>query len=590
MGYHLGVDLGTTFTAAAIERDGRVDIVPLGNHAATIPSMVYFRQDDDVLIGDAAERRGMQEPARLAREFKRRFGDSTPILLDRTPVSADRLTGMMLRHIVADVYKRQGGAADSVGLAHPANWGQFKIDLLRQAVELAGLGHATFVSEPVAAAVQYAATERVDVGDVVAVYDLGGGTFDAAVLRKTATGFDTLGQPQGIERLGGIDFDESVFAHVRRAVGDSINGLDTSEPTVRASIARVRYECVLAKEALSSDSEATIPVMLPHLQTQVRITRGEFEDMIRPTLRETIETLRRAITMAGIDIADVRSVVLAGGSSRIPLVSELLRTELGRPTVTDAHPKHAVAMGAARMAAHVSPVRTATAPTAVAAPAVLVALPPQETVVQTPRTPSQGAAVPRAARHRRLVAVAALGVLLVGAGVAVAMTRSSSGQQDSSGGVGAAVVVVQTTVPGTATTPTTTITDRIAPPAAVATSAPQPTEPATTPTTVAVQTTPVTAPPTVPQTALVPPPVGVPNVFGLAQSEAEVALVNAGYVPHFFRVCSGSVAEGEVRQVLWSDGANEFIVVDKQGVIPEQALLPPGSELSVKVGTGQPCN
>ncbi|MDO8362248.1 MAG: Hsp70 family protein [Actinomycetota bacterium] len=350
MGYTLGIDLGTTFTAAALLRDGRTEVVALGNHAATIPSMVFLREDDNVLVGDAAERRGQQEPARLAREFKRRLGDSVPILLDRTPFSAERLMAVMLRQIVADISARQGAAPDRVAVSHPANWGQFKIDLLRQAVELAGLGAATFVTEPVAAAVQYASTERVDVGDIIAVYDLGGGTFDAAILRKTADGFETLGRPQGIERLDGIDFDEAVIAHVRRTVGDVIAQLDSNDPSARAALARLRHECVLAKETLSSDSDATVPVLLPNVQTQVRITRTEFEDMIRPLLRDTIESMRRALESAGVRPSDVKSVLLSGGSSRIPLVSEMVRAELGRPVVTDSHPKHSVALGAARLA------------------------------------------------------------------------------------------------------------------------------------------------------------------------------------------------------------------------------------------------
>lgn len=350
MGYTLGIDLGTTFTAAALVRDGRAEVVALGNHAATIPSMVFLRDDENVLIGDAAERRGMQEPARLAREFKRRLGDSVPILLERTPFSAERLMAVMLRQIVDDVSARQGGAPDRVAVSHPANWGPFKIDLLRQAVELAGLGAATFITEPVAAAVQYASTERVEVGDVVAVYDLGGGTFDAAVLRKTADGFITLGRPQGIERLGGIDFDEAVVAHVRRTVGEVIAELDTNDPAARTALARLRHECVLAKETLSSDSDATVAVLLPNVQTQVRITRTEFEDMIRPRLRDTIDSLRRAVESAGLQMSDVKAVLLSGGSSRIPLVSEMVRSELGRPVVTDSHPKHAVALGAARLA------------------------------------------------------------------------------------------------------------------------------------------------------------------------------------------------------------------------------------------------
>lgn len=386
MGYSLGIDLGTTFTAAAVARDGRVEISPMGNHAATIPSLVFLREDEDILIGDAAERRGALEPTRLAREFKRRFGDSAPIMLERTPFSAERLMALVLRQIVAEVTQRQGAAPDVVALAHPANWGPYKIDLLRQAAQLAGIGGAMFITEPVAAAVHYASTERVDTGDIVAVYDLGGGTFDAAVLRKTLTGFDTLGQPEGIERLGGIDFDEAVYAHVRDALGDAVTNLDPNDPATRSAIARLRQECVAAKEALSSDTDATIPVFLPAMQTQVRITRAEFESMIRPTLRETVDSLRRAIASAGIEPEQVRTILLAGGSSRIPLVAQLVRTLIGRPVSTDAHPKHAVAMGAARFAA-------ATAP-AVATPLVAVPPPPPSPAAAAPPPPPAGSPPP----------------------------------------------------------------------------------------------------------------------------------------------------------------------------------------------------
>ena len=390
MGYALGIDLGTTFTGAAIVRDGRAEIVPLGNHAATIPTMVFLRDDDNVLIGDAAERRGLAEPARLAREFKRRLGDTAPIMLDRTPFSADRLLALMLRQIISDITERQGAAPDVVSITHPANWGEFKIDLLRQAAQLAGVAEAVFLTEPVAAALQYAAGERVEPGEAVAIYDLGGGTFDAAVLRKTADGFELLGRPQGIERLGGIDFDEAVFTHVRKVVGDVIANLDVTDPPTRAALARLRQECVLAKESLSADSDATVPVLLPNVQTQVRITRVEFEDMIRPILRETIDSLKRAIESSGMTAGGLKAVLLAGGSSRIPLIADMVRSELGKPVVTDAHPKHSVALGAARFAASVKGGALSTSAPAHSAPAVeppVIAVAPMPGAVDSPTEP-----------------------------------------------------------------------------------------------------------------------------------------------------------------------------------------------------------
>jgi molecular chaperone DnaK len=351
MGYALGVDLGTTYTAAAVSRDGRVEIATLGNRSAAVPSVVLLRDDETILTGDAASRRGVTEPDRVAREFKRRVGDTTPIFLGGAPYSAETLMGKLLRWVVDEVAQREGGPPDATVVSHPANWGAYKKDLLEQAMRQADLDNATTITEPEAAAIHYASTERVDPGDVVAVYDLGGGTFDAAVLRKTATGFELLGQPEGVERLGGIDFDAAAFAHVVRALDGAVEALDEDDPAARAAVARLRQECVDAKEALSTDTDVSIPVLLPDLQTEVRLTRAEFEAMVRPTLVESTHAMHRALRSAGVQPDEVKAVLLVGGSSRIPLVVQLVGAEFGRPVAVDAHPKHSIALGAALAAA-----------------------------------------------------------------------------------------------------------------------------------------------------------------------------------------------------------------------------------------------
>jgi actin-like ATPase involved in cell morphogenesis len=369
MGYVLGIDLGTTYTAVATYRDGRAEIVSIGTRTAAIPSVVFLREDQAVLTGEAADRRALSEPARVAREFKRRVGDTTPIMVGGSPYSAEQLSAELLKAVVARVTELEGQPPDHVAVCHPANWGPYKRELLDQTVALADIGSPTFVTEPEAAAIHYASTEHVDSGEIVAVYDLGGGTFDAAVLRKTDTGFETLGDPQGVERLGGIDFDAAVFAHVRDSVGGALDDLDENDPTVIAAAARLREECIEAKEALSSDTETSIPVLLPNVMTEVRLTRGEFESMIRPTLNNSIGALQRALRSANVQPADISRVLLVGGSSRIPLVAELVGAELGRPVAIDAHPKHAIALGAA-IAAAAAVVGTSTAEMAAAASVV----------------------------------------------------------------------------------------------------------------------------------------------------------------------------------------------------------------------------
>ncbi|MCB1005558.1 MAG: Hsp70 family protein [Acidimicrobiales bacterium] len=351
MSYQLGVDLGTTFTAAAVARGGRVEIASLDYRTAAIPSVVWVGADGTVVIGHPALNRGLSDPSRMAREFKRRMGDPTPLLLGGTPFSADALTERLLKVVSEAVASVEGGRPDSVTITHPANWGPYKKDLLSQAVRRVDLPGTALLSEPEAAAIYYASTEKMAAGEVLAVYDLGGGTFDAAVLRKTDESFEMLGEPEGIERLGGIDFDEAVLNFVNEATDGALDDLDPDDPEAVEAIVALREDCTIAKEVLSSDTEASIKVWLPSKVTRVRMTRAEFEAIIRPTLVDTVNTMRRAMDSASVKPAEVDKVLLVGGSSRIPLVGQLIGAEIGRPVVVDAHPKHAIALGAALHAA-----------------------------------------------------------------------------------------------------------------------------------------------------------------------------------------------------------------------------------------------
>jgi molecular chaperone DnaK len=351
MGYRLGVDLGTTYTAAAILQGGEAQIVPLGDHEAFVPSVVVLQRDADLLVGEPAERRSVMSPGSTAREFKRRLGDSTPVILDGVPYSAHALMATVLRWVLDQVSAREGGPPTSIAVTYPANWGEYRREVLVEAIRQVGVDDPVFVTEPEAAAVRYASLEQLRPGQVIGVYDFGGGTFDAAILRRGAETFELLGRPAGVEQLGGVDIDEAVFAHVRRTVGEAAFDIDPDDEAVAAALHQLRRDCVLAKEALSYDTETSIPVNLPGTHTVVRLTRGELEDMIRPLLAETIAAFRRALASSGCSAQELSGVLLAGGSSRIPLVAQLLSADLGRPVAVNAHPKHIVALGAAMRAA-----------------------------------------------------------------------------------------------------------------------------------------------------------------------------------------------------------------------------------------------
>jgi molecular chaperone DnaK len=355
MSYGLGIDVGTTFTAAAIRREeaGRrvlPEVISLGTRSTAVSSVIYLGQDGQVVVGEAAERRAVTDPDRVIREFKRRIGDEIPIMIGGVPHSAPEIAAMVVRWVVDRVAEREGGPAADIVITHPAGWGAYKIQLMADALRATGLPDITFRTEPEAAAASYALQERVDTGSTIAVYDLGGGTFDAAVVRKTgATSFSVLGVPQGIEQLGGADFDDAVFNHVVAAV-PALSELDLEDPDTLAATAALRRECTDAKEALSVDTEVTIPVLTPQVRSQVRLVRSEFEDMIRPQVADTVDALRRALRSADVVPQDLDVVLLVGGSSRVPLIAQLVSAELGRPVAVDADPKAAIALGAALFA------------------------------------------------------------------------------------------------------------------------------------------------------------------------------------------------------------------------------------------------
>ena len=383
MTYALGIDLGTTFSTAAVARADAVELVELGSNRAAVPSVVVLREDGSFLTGDAAERRAASAPERVAREFKRRLGDTTPMILGGAPTSAEMLTAQLLRDVVGEVVRREGGPPERVVLTHPANWGEFRTELFRQAADMADVGSVDLLSEPEAAAIHYAAQERVADGSVIVVYDLGGGTFDAAVLQKTEGRFELLGKPAGIEHLGGLDFDAAVFAHVL-AETPELRQLDPDDATSAPAVRRLRMDCVEAKETLSSDTDVVIPVLLPTYQGEVQLTRRGFEDAIRPSITATIDSLRRALADANVEPHAVDRVLLIGGSSRIPVIASTVAGALGRPVSLDSHPKNAVALGAARVAAGVilssppdPPADPAPVPVAAEAPPVLPVEPPQ---------------------------------------------------------------------------------------------------------------------------------------------------------------------------------------------------------------------
>jgi hypothetical protein len=323
-----------------------------------------------------------------------------------------------------------------------------RVDLVQQVARLAGVSNVVTMTEPVAAAYCYAQQGSFATGDTVAVYDLGGGTFDATLVRWTSSSFEVVGEPFGIEHLGGLDLDEAVVAHVVGALSPALDDLDPDDAGAAAMMAALRHEAVLAKEALSADTEADVNIVLADGPHSVRINRSELETLVRPALARTVEVLERAIGSAGLAPGDLSAILLSGGASRTPLISQLIGQRMTTPVITYAHPKYVVALGAAaststdrslppspRPAAAAAAV-VATAPNATTPPA---APPPPEppTAAPEPAPPAPPADTPTALEpseperrkpRRRLVLLGVLAVLAIAAVAAFLVANRSDKQ------------------------------------------------------------------------------------------------------------------------------------------------------------------
>ncbi|HVW45371.1 MAG TPA: Hsp70 family protein [Amycolatopsis sp.] len=347
----LSVDLGTSNTVAVLSAHGMPPRVVEVDGSATMPSAVFAAEDGTLMVGRDAERRARLDPTRFEPNPKRRVDEQT-LLLGQDIVPVNETLAAVLRRVLDETTRQLGGEPpDEVRLTHPAQWGPVRRNVLLSAGRLAGIrGKIHLVPEPVAAAAHFASFpgRALAPGQALAVYDLGAGTFDVAVVGATQNGFTVLAE-DGLPDLGGLDVDQALMVHVGREVShrdpQRWQRLLRPESTADRRTRRALQEDVkAAKEALSRHPQTEVP--MPEPFADVLVTRGELEALVRPSMLRSVELLGRTVAAAGLTPDRLAGIYLVGGSSRLPLVGSMIAEKLGVVPASLDQPETAVALGA----------------------------------------------------------------------------------------------------------------------------------------------------------------------------------------------------------------------------------------------------
>jgi molecular chaperone DnaK len=347
----LSVDLGTSNTVAVLSAHGRPPRVVEVDGASAMPSAVYCEEDGTLVVGRDAERRARLDPSRYEPNPKRRVDEGMLRLGESVVPVAEALAAVLGRVLEETARQLNGAQLDEIRLTHPAQWGPNRRNVLVSAARLAGVtAEIVLVPEPVAAAAHYAlAIERdFTTGQALAVYDLGAGTFDVAIVGVTHKGFEVLAE-DGLPDLGGLDVDQALLEHIGRQVSHSDPGhwqrLTRPESTADRRTRRTLLDDVRsAKESLSRHPQTEVP--MPEPFADVVVTRSDMEALVRPRLLRSAELLASTIRSTGRSPEQLVGIYLVGGSSRIPLVSTMIVEQVRvAPTSLD-QPETAVALGA----------------------------------------------------------------------------------------------------------------------------------------------------------------------------------------------------------------------------------------------------
>jgi molecular chaperone DnaK len=354
MGRTVGIDLGTTNSEVAIVENGQARVLPGADGDLLLPSCVGFSETGKLLVGREALRQYAAAPDRTVKSIKRWMGtDHKTTLRLGTDAEETReflpheISAMILRALKQQAENALEEAVTQAVITVPAYFTDAQRQATKLAGEIAGLEVLQIINEPTAAALAY--DVRTEETERVLVYDLGGGTFDVSVVEITGDVTEVLAS-HGNNRLGGDDFDRLLQLHLAERFRTA-HGVDV--PNEAATQARLLRAAEQVKIDLSSHAFATVREAFlgskgkTALHLEAEIARTDFEALIRPLLDETLEAIDRALSDAKLDPEDLDRIILVGGSTRIPLVQQLIEAHLGQAPTDGVQPDLCVALGAA---------------------------------------------------------------------------------------------------------------------------------------------------------------------------------------------------------------------------------------------------
>ena len=346
MGKIIGIDLGTTNSCVAVLEAGVPKVIPNPEGGRTTPSVVSFKKGEKI-VGDAAKRQAITNPDTVS-SIKRLMGTSKKTELDGKKYTPEEISAMILSYMKDYAEDYLGEKVTEAVITVPAYFNDSQRQATKNAGKIAGLDVKRIINEPTAAALAYGLEKEE--GQTILVYDLGGGTFDVSIL-ELGDGVFEVKSTNGNNKLGGDDFDKKIIDYVVKEFKKE-NDVDLSDD--KMAMQRLKEVAEKAKKDLSGLKETQISAPFiskdedgEPLHLDMTLTRAKFEDLIRDLVESTIEPVRKALKDAKMTKKDIDKVIMVGGSTRIPMVYDLIKDELGKEPSREVNPDEVVASGAA---------------------------------------------------------------------------------------------------------------------------------------------------------------------------------------------------------------------------------------------------